>query len=163
MSRAATRSRRRSPTPSAASRGRQEEQARAVHQLAEQVAVGNTAVRSVTEEMRSQAEAQRLQAEAIATAQRDQAAAQEAALKKVAHANQQTAKVIHVGNQKSLQAFQQATQKTLQSVQQASQDQQEQMRALLDASVSNMKRMFVLAAIFMGLAVAAVATFLFLR
>jgi len=144
-----------------------EEQARAVHHLSERVAESTSAVRDalgrLPDEIRQQGEAQRQQAEVLAIAQREQAAAQEAAIRKVAAANQQTAKVIHVGNQKSLAAFQQATQKTLQSVQQAADEQAQQMRSLLDASVANMKRMFVLAAVFMGATIAAVAAVLLLR
>ncbi len=147
-----------------------EEQVRAVSSLSERVAESTSAVHGVRdvlgrlpEEIRQQAAAQRQQAEALAFAQRDQAAAQEAAIRKVAAASQQTAKVIHVGNQKSLAAFQQATQKTIQSVQQTAEEQAQQMRSLIDASVSNMKRMFLLAAVFMGVTVAAVVSVLLLR
>jgi len=129
-----------------------EEQARAVHGLGEKIAEGTEAVHGV--------------ADAIARIPdeiRERALAQEEALRQVATAQQQTAKVMHVGHQKSLQLFHQATKSTLESVQRTTRQQRQQMEQILQQSAANMKRMFVLAACFMGATVLAVVALLFLR
>jgi hypothetical protein len=87
------------------------------------------------------------------------AASQEETLRQIATAHQQTAKVVYAGQQKSLKLFQLATQKTMQNLQ----SQRTQMEQLLDASVSNMRRMFLLAAAFMGAALIGVISLLYFR
>ncbi|MHC4819162.1 MAG: hypothetical protein ACYTF8_14025, partial [Planctomycetota bacterium] len=90
---------------------------------------------------------------------RERSQAQEEAIRQVATAQQQTAKVMYAGQQKSLQLFHQATQKTLQSVQR----QRVQMEHLVEASVTNMKRTFILAAAFMVAALISVAGLILFR
>jgi len=130
----------------------QEEQSRSLQSLYERVAEGNEAVHGVADALAR-----------IPEEYRQHAHLQEEAIRHVASAQRQTAKVIYAGHQKSLQLFQQATQKTLTSVHQRAQIQQEQMEDLLQASVSNMKRMFVLAAAFMGAALVAVVALMWLN
>lgn len=84
-------------------------------------------------------------------------------MRQVATAQQQTAKVIYAGQQKSLQLFHQATQKTLQNVERQAKTQKAQMEDMLAASVTNMKRMFWLAAAFMVAAAVAVGGLFLLR
>ena len=130
----------------------QEEQARAVHSLTERVAEGTDAVHGVKEVLGRIPEELRARSEA-----------QETAIKQVAAAQNQMAKVVHHGHQKSLQVFHQATQKTLQNVQKSTQKQFRQMEHVLDASVTNMKRMFILAFAFMLAALVAVVGLLYFR
>lgn len=130
----------------------QERTTHAVSSLAEKVGQNHEALQRVADSM------QRLPEEL-----RERAQAQEEAIRQVAVSQQQTAKVLHAGHNRSLQLFHQATQKTLQQVQKATRDQQEQMEALLEASVTNMKRMFVLAGAFLGAAIIALASLLWLR
>ncbi|MHC4549636.1 MAG: hypothetical protein ACYTEZ_12765 [Planctomycetota bacterium] len=126
----------------------QEEQNRAVHALSERMAEGTEAVHGVADALAR-----------IPEELRERSQSQEEAIRQVASAQQQTAKVIYAGHQKSLQLFHQATQKTLLSVHK----QKQQMEDLLDASVLNMKRMFILAAAFMGAAVIAVVGLVLFR
>ena len=130
----------------------QEEQSRAVHVLGERMAESTEAVHGLADGLAK-----------IPEEFRQHAQMQEEAIRQVASAQQQTAKVIYAGNQKTLQLFHQATQKTLQTAQKQALAQQEQMEDLLHASISNMKRMFVLAAAFMGAALIGVIALLWLR
>jgi len=130
----------------------QEEQSRAVQVLGERMAESTEAVHGLADGLAK-----------IPDEFRQHAQMQEEAIRQVANAQQQTAKVIYAGNQKSLQLFHQATQKTLQTVQKQAKAQQDQMEDLLYASISNMKRMFILAAAFMGAALIGVVALLYLR
>lgn len=123
-----------------------QEQAFALRQIGEKVAEGAGAVQGMAEAV------SRLPAEL-----KSQAAAQEEALRQIATAHKQTAKVVYAGQQKSLQLFQLATQKTIRNIE----NQREEMQQILDASISNMRRMFVLAAAFMGAALLATGALLY--
>jgi len=125
-----------------------QEQALALRELGERVAEGTSAVGGIADAL------SRLPDELKARAE-----LQQEALREVATAQQQTAKVIYAGHKQSLQLFHQATQKTLRSVK----EQREQMEDLLHASVTNMKRMFILAAAFMGAALIATVGLLLFR
>ena len=125
-----------------------EAQERAAHTISERVAEDTEAVHGVAEALGR-----------IPDELRERSQAQEEAIRQVAAAQQQTAKVIYAGQQKSLQLFHQATQKTLQSVQK----QRVQMEHLVDASVTNMKRTFILAAAFMAAAIISVAGLILFR
>jgi chromosome segregation ATPase len=125
-----------------------EVQERTAHTLAERVAEGTEAVHGVVDALAR-----------IPDELRERSQAQEEAIRQVAAAQQQTAKVIYAGQQKSLQLFHQATQKTLQSVQR----QRVQMEHLVEASVTNMKRTFILAAAFMAAALISVAGLILFR
>jgi len=123
-----------------------QEQAYALRQLGEKLAEGTGAVQGMADAMA------RLPEEI-----RSQAAAQEAALRQIATAHKQTAKVVYAGQQRSLQLFQLATQKTIRNIE----HQREEMQLILGASISNMKRMFILAAAFMGAALVGVGALLY--
>jgi chromosome segregation ATPase len=123
-------------------------QERTAHALSERVAEGTEAIHGVTDALAR-----------IPDELRERSQAQEEAIRQVAAAQQQTAKVMYAGQQKSLQLFHQATQKTLQSVQR----QRVQMEHLVDASVANMKRTFILAAAFMAAALISVAGLILFR
>jgi uncharacterized phage infection (PIP) family protein YhgE len=125
-----------------------QEQVHALRQLGDKLAEGTGAVQGMADAV------SRLPEEI-----RTQAAAQEETLRQIATAHQQTAKVVYAGQQKSLKLFQLATQKTIQNLQ----SQRTQMEQLLDASVSNMRRMFILAAAFMGAALIGVISLLYFR
>ncbi|MHC4137810.1 MAG: hypothetical protein ACYTDU_16990 [Planctomycetota bacterium] len=125
-----------------------EVQERTAHALSERVAEGTEAVHGVAEALGR-----------IPDELRERSQAQEEAIRQVAAAQHQTAKVIYAGQQKSLQLFHQATQKTLQSVQR----QRVQMEHLVEASVTNMKRTFILAAAFMAAALISVAGLILFR
>ena len=125
-----------------------EVQERTAHALSERVAEGTEAIHGVTEALAR-----------IPDELRERSQAQEDAIRQVATAQQQTAKVMYAGQQKSLQLFHQATQKTLQSVQR----QRVQMEHLVEASVTNMKRTFILAAAFMVAALISVAGLILFR
>jgi len=127
----------------------QEEQTRAMHAICARLAEGTGTVQRAIERIPEEI--------------RERVQAQEEAIRDVARAQEQTAKVLHAGHNKSLQLFHRATQKTLETVQSAQRDQQEQMQSILDASVANMKRMFVLAAAFAGAAIVALASLFLLR
>lgn len=122
------------------------EQTYALRQLGEKLAEGTGAVQGMAAAMA------RLPEEI-----RSQAAAQEAALRQIATAHQQTAKVVYAGQQKSLQLFQLATQKTIRNIE----SQRQEMQLILGASISNMRRMFILAAAFMGAALIGVGALLY--
>ena len=124
----------------------QESQNRSLQALNERIAEGTDAVHGVAETLARIPEELRARSES-----------QDEALRQVAAAQQQTAKVIYAGHQKSIQLFHQATQKTLQSVNR----QRRQLENVVDESVANMKRMFVLAAAFMVAAITAVAGLIF--
>ena len=123
-----------------------QEQAFALRQIGEKLAEGNGAVLNMTDLV------SRLPEE-----MRSQAALQEEALRQIATAHKQTAKVVYAGQQKSLQLFQLATQKTIKNIER----QREDMQLILDSSISNMKRMFILAAAFMGAALLATGALLY--
>ncbi len=123
-----------------------QEQAYALRQLGEKLSEGTGAVQGMAAAMA------RLPEEI-----RSQAAAQEQALRQIATAHQQTAKVVYAGQQKSLQLFQLATQKTIKNIE----HQREEMQMILGASISNMRRMFILAAAFMGAALIATGALLY--
>lgn len=122
------------------------EQTYALRQLGEKLAEGTGAVQGMAQAI------SRLPEEI-----RTQAAAQEEALRQIATAHKQTAKVVYAGQQKSLQLFQLATQKTIKSIE----HQREDMQMILDSSISNMRRMFILAAAFMGAALIATGALLY--
>jgi len=124
------------------------EQAYALRQFGEKLAEGTTAMHGMADSIA------RLPEEL-----RSQAAVQEEALRQMATAHQQTAKVVYAGQKKSIQLFHLATQKTIQNLQ----SQRRQMEDLLDASVSNMRRMFILAAAFMGAALIGIISLLYFR
>jgi len=124
------------------------EQAYALRQFGDKLAEGTTAMNGMA------ASISRLPDEL-----RSQAEAQAEALRQMATAHQQTAKVVYAGQKKSIQLFHLATQKTIQSLQ----TQRRQMEGLLDASVSNMRRMFILAAAFMGAALIGIISLLYFR
>ena len=143
-----------------------EEQNRALRSLGESVSGAGQALHAISEHVTEGTEAVHSVAAAmtrIPEEMREHAQAQEEAIRKVATAQHQTAKVLHHGHQKSLQLFHQATQKTLQTVQKSSRRQQKQMQEILAASVSNMKRMFILAAAFMGAALIGIVGLLMFR
>jgi len=123
-----------------------QEQAFALRQIGEKLAEGTGAVQGMAELV------SRLPGEI-----RSQGAAQEEALREIATAHKQTAKVVYAGQQKSLQLFQLATQKTIRNIE----HQREEMQTILDASISNMRRMFILAAAFMGAALLATGALLY--
>jgi hypothetical protein len=125
-----------------------QEQAFALRQLGEKLAEGTGAVQDMAHTIA------RLPEEI-----RSQAAAQEEALRQIATAHKQTAKVVYAGQQKSLQLFQLATQKTIRNIER----QREDMQVILDSSISNMKRMFILAAAFMGAALVATGALLYFQ
>ena len=125
-----------------------QEQTFALRQFSERLAEGTTAMHDMAESV------SRLPGEL-----RTQAEAQEEALRQMATAHQQTAKVVYAGQKKSVQLFHLATQKTIQNLH----SQRRQMEQLLDASVSNMKRMFILAAAFMGAALIGIISLLYFR
>ncbi len=129
-----------------AARATGQEQAFALRQIGEKLAEGTGAVQGMAELI------SRLPEE-----MRSQAAAQEEALRQIATAHKQTAKVVYAGQQKSLQIFQLATQKTIRNIER----QREDMQVILDSSISNMKRMFILAAAFMGAALLATGALLY--
>jgi chromosome segregation ATPase len=133
-------------THAEAARHAGQEQAFALRQLGEKLTEGTGAVRDMAETI------SRLPEEI-----RTQAAAQEEALRQIATAHKQTAKVVYAGQQKSIQLFQLATQKTIKNIEQ----QREDMQVILDSSISNMRRMFVLAAAFMGAALLATGALLY--
>ncbi len=122
------------------------EQTYALRQLGEKLAEGTGAVQGMAEVI------SRLPEEI-----RTNAAAQEEALRQIATAHKQTAKVVYAGQQRSLQLFQLATQKTIKSIE----HQREDMQMILDSSISNMRRMFILAAAFMGAALIATGALLY--
>jgi hypothetical protein len=123
-----------------------QEQVHALRQLGDKLAEGTSAVQGMADAV------SRLPEEI-----RTQAAAQEETLRQIATAHQQTAKVVYAGQQKSLQLFQLATQKTIRNIER----QREDMQVILDSSISNMRRMFVLAAAFMGAALIATGALLY--
>jgi len=123
-----------------------QEQAFALRQIGEKLAEGNGAVLSMSELVSK-----------LPEEMRREAAAQEEALRQIATAHKQTAKVVYAGQQKSLQLFQLATQKTIKNIER----QREDMQLILDSSISNMKRMFILAAAFMGAALLATGALLY--
>lgn len=129
-----------------AARAAGQEQAFALRQIGEKLAEGTGAVQGMADVV------SRLPEEI-----RSQAAAQEEALRQIATAHKQTAKVVYAGQQKSLQLFQLATQKTIRNIER----QREDMQVILDSSISNMKRMFILAAAFMGAALLATGALLY--
>ena len=129
-----------------AARAAGQEQAFALRCLGEKLAEGTGAVQGMADVIA------RLPDEI-----RTQAAAQEEALRQIATAHKQTAKVVYAGQQKSLQLFQLATQKTISNIE----HQREEMQLILGASISNMKRMFILAAAFMGAALIGVGALLY--
>ncbi|MHC4933062.1 MAG: hypothetical protein ACYTGV_12820 [Planctomycetota bacterium] len=129
----------------------QEEQARATHAVSERLAEGTDAIHGLRESLSR-----------IPEEMRERTASQEAAIRKVAAAQQQTAKVLHVGHQKSLQLFHQAVQKVLQQSQKTTRMQQRHMEEVLYSSQANMKRVILLAAAFMGAALAAVVALLWM-
>jgi chromosome segregation ATPase len=131
-----------------AARAAGQEQAFALRQLGEKLSEGTGAVQGMADAMA------RLPEEI-----RSQAAAQEEALRQIATAHKQTAKVVYAGQQKSLQLFQLATQKTIRNIER----QREDMQVILDSSISNMKRMFILAAAFMGAALLATGALLYFQ
>jgi len=133
-------------THAEAARAVGQEQAFAIRCLGEKLAEGTGAVQGMAETI------SRLPEEI-----RTQAAAQEEALRQIATAHKQTAKVVYAGQQKSLQLFQIATQKTIRNIE----SQREDMQLILDASLSNMRRMFILAAAFMGAALVATGALLY--
>jgi len=122
------------------------EQTYALRQLGEKLSEGTGAVQGMAAAMA------RLPEEI-----RTQAAAQEEALRQIATAHKQTAKVVYAGQQKSLQLFQLATQKTIRNIE----SQRQEMQLILGASISNMRRMFILAAAFMGAALIATGALLY--
>lgn len=129
-----------------------EEQVRAMQTLGERLAEGTEAVHGVTDAVAR-----------IPEEIRERAQAQEHALQQMASVQHQTAKVIHAGTQKSLQLFHQATQRTLQNMQKMAKVQQRQMEDVVYASVTGLRRMFLLSAVCMAAAVAAVVALLMLR
>jgi len=129
----------------------QEEQTAALAYVAERISEGNQAVRGITDALARIPEELRRGAEG-----------QEQAIRSVAEAQQKTAKVLHYNQQKALQLFHQATQKTLQNVRETVERQQEQMQEILDASVANMRRMFVLAGAFVVAGLVALGALFFL-
>ena len=78
-------------------------------------------------------------------------------------AQKELTKVVHINQQKALQLFHKATQENLKAVEQRSKTQQRQMERLLDASVANMHRMFMLAGAFAIAAIVAVAALIWLN
>ena len=125
--------------------------ARRFTDLSHRLAEGHEALRGITGAL-----------EKIPEELRRRAEEQEAAIRAVAEAQQKTAKVLHYGSQKTLQLFHQATQKTLQNVRDTVETQQAQMQEILSASVTNMKRMFVLAGAFVAAGLAALGALFFL-
>lgn len=123
-----------------------QEQAFALRQIGEKLAEGNGAVLGMSELISK-----------LPEEMRREAAAQEETLRQIATAHKQTAKVVYAGQQKSLQLFQLATQKTIKNIER----QREDMQLILDSSISNMKRMFILAAAFMGAALLATGALLY--
>jgi len=140
-----------------------EGQARANESLGSQVARTTDSMESIAGAMSRIPDELRESTQAQAETLREVASHHEAAIRKVAAAQQQQSKVIHHTHQKSLHVFHEATQKSLAEVQRSAKVHKRQMEEVLDASISNMKRMFLLSGAFMIAALAAVVALMLLR
>ncbi len=140
-----------------------EGQARANEALGSQVARTTDSMESIAGAMTRIPDELRESTQAQAETLREVASHHEAAIRKVAAAQQQQSKVIHHTHQKSLHVFHEATQKSLAEVQRGAKTHKRQMEEVLEASISNMKRMFLLSGAFMIAALAALVALLLLR
>ncbi len=141
----------------------QEQQARAISSLGDRVAEGTEAVHGVVDAVAKIPDEIRERAHAHEAAIRDASTAQTDAMRQVAAAHQNMAKAVHQGQQRSLQVLQSATKQTVAHIQKQGNAQQDRMETVLDASVQNMRRMFVFAAVFMGVTVATVVALMLFR
>ncbi|MCZ6573838.1 MAG: hypothetical protein O7C98_11825, partial [Planctomycetota bacterium] len=123
----------------------QEDQTRALGELADKIAEGTGAAQRAADALTQ-----------IPDIVRDSAQAQREALKDQTVAQRELTKVVHINQQKALQLFHKATQENLRAVEQRAKTQQRQMERLMDASVANMHRMFMLAGAFAIAAIVAV-------